>query len=327
MDFLKTIIKGSDNEYASIAEDGIAAGDITGWVDTGAYTLNALLSGSVYGGLPSNKITALAGEPSTGKTFIAIATIKQFLDSDPEARVACFLTESDISKDVLVARGIDVSRVAIFPVETVEQFRTQLMRVAVAYEELKEEDRPPFFCLLDSLGMLSTAKEMADIESGSEKRDMTRAALTKGAFRALTLKLGKINIPLLITNHVYDVVGAYIPTKKMGGGCLVAGTKIITATGNLKNIEDISIGDRVLTKDGNYPVLEIFKFDDKELYEVEFEDGYTIKCSEDHRFLIDGKWVKIIDLVNQDQSIYGINTSKEIEVSNVFEQQIYKMVS
>jgi hypothetical protein len=47
---------------------------------------------------------------------------------------------------------------------------------------------------------------------------MTRAALVKGAFRALTLKLGKVNIPLLITNHVYDVVGVYFPTKKMGGG-------------------------------------------------------------------------------------------------------------
>jgi len=218
MDFLKTILKVTDNEYASIAEDGIVGGDIAGWIDTGSYSLNALLSGTIYGGMASNKITALAGEPSTGKTFIALDAIKHFLDKDPEARVACFFTEADVSKELLEKRGIDSSRVAVFPVETVEDFRTQCMRILVAYAEIKEEDRPPFFLLLDSLGMLSTIKEMTDIESGSEKRDMTRAALTKGAFRALTLKMGKINIPLLMTNHIYDVVGSYIPMKKMGGG-------------------------------------------------------------------------------------------------------------
>lgn len=218
MDFLKTIIKISGNEYASIAEDGIAAGDIAGFIDTGAYSLNALLSGSIYGGMPSNKITALAGEPSTGKTFIAIGTIKAFLDANPEARVACFFTESDVSKKILEDRGVDTSRVGIFPVDTVESFRTQLMRTLVAYQEIKEKERPPFLCVLDSLGMLSTIKEMTDIESGSEKKDMTRAALAKGAFRALTLKLGQVRVPLLITNHIYDVVGSYIPMKKMGGG-------------------------------------------------------------------------------------------------------------
>ena len=47
---------------------------------------------------------------------------------------------------------------------------------------------------------------------------MTRAQVVKSIFRVLTLKLGKANIPLIVTNHTYDVVGAYMPTKEMGGG-------------------------------------------------------------------------------------------------------------
>ena len=71
---------------------------------------------------------------------------------------------------------------------------------------------------LDSLGMLSTTKEVEDTSSGKETRDMTRAQVLKAAFRVLTLKLGKAKIPMVITNHTYDVVGSMFPTKEMGGG-------------------------------------------------------------------------------------------------------------
>ena len=72
--------------------------------------------------------------------------------------------------------------------------------------------------VLDSLGMLSTTKEIEDASAGKETRDMTRAQVVKSIFRVLTLKLGKANVPLIVTNHTYDVVGAYVPTKEMGGG-------------------------------------------------------------------------------------------------------------
>ena len=81
MSFLQSVIKELDNEFASVADDGIATGDCDGFVDTGSYILNALISGSIYGGLPSNKITALAGESSTGKTFFALSIVKHFLNS------------------------------------------------------------------------------------------------------------------------------------------------------------------------------------------------------------------------------------------------------
>lgn len=216
MNDFTSLLKETGNEYASIADDGIEAGDITGLIDTGSYTLNAQLSGSIYGGLPANKVTALAGEPSTGKTFYAINVCKQFLQDNPEGFVFYFESESAISKDMLEDRGVDVKRIAIMPVATVQEFRTQAVKILDKY--LEQKNRKPMFFVLDSLGNLSTEKEMQDIADGKDTRDMTRAQLVRGAFRVLTLKLGKAKVALLVTNHVYDVVGSYVPTKKMGGG-------------------------------------------------------------------------------------------------------------
>ena len=218
MSFLKSVISELDNEFASVAEDGIAAGDCDSFVDTGAYIFNALVSGSIFGGLPSNKITALAGESSTGKTFFALSIVKYFLQQNPTGQVIYFESESAITKGMLADRGIDVKRIGLVPVTTVQEFRTQAIKVVDEYMKLKKKDRPPLMFVLDSLGMLSTTKEVEDATAGKETRDMTRAQVVKSIFRILSLKLGQAGIPLIVTNHTYDVVGSYMPQKEMGGG-------------------------------------------------------------------------------------------------------------
>lgn len=218
MSFLNNVIKELDNEFASIVDEGIAAGDCNSFVDTGSYILNALCSGSIFGGLPQNKVTALAGESSTGKTFFALSIVKNFLEQNPDGQVIYFESESAISKDMMATRDIDVKRVGLVPVTTVQEFRTQSIKVVDEFMKLKKEDRPPLLFVLDSLGMLSTSKEVQDATEGKETRDMTRAQVIKSIFRILSLKLGQAGIPLIVTNHTYEVVGAYVPTKEMGGG-------------------------------------------------------------------------------------------------------------
>ena len=218
MSFLKDVVADIGNEYASIVSDGVAAGDTASYIDTGSYIFNALCSGSIYGGLPSNKITALAGETSTGKTFFALGLVRSFLEMDKDAGVVYFESESALSKDLIQEKGIDGDRVIIVPVVTVQEFRQQAIRILDKYLQQAESDRKPLMFVLDSLGMLSTTKEIEDSEAGKETRDMTRAQIVKSIFRVLTLKLGKSNVPLIVTNHTYDVVGSYIPTKEMGGG-------------------------------------------------------------------------------------------------------------
>ena len=216
MGFLDTVIKDSGNEFASIVSNGVAAGDVDNYVDTGSYIFNALVSGSLYGGIPSNKVTALAGESSTGKTFFALSVVRNFLEANPTGGVIYFETESAISKEMIESRGIDSQRMVLFPVSTIEEFRTQACRIVDKY--MKESKREPMMFVLDSLGMLSTSKEMEDVVNDKQVRDMTKSQLIKGAFRVLTLKLGQAKIPMIVTNHTYDVIGSYVPTKEMGGG-------------------------------------------------------------------------------------------------------------
>ena len=217
-DFLKQIIKETGNEYASLVSEGVEAGDVDTFIDTGSYHFNALLSGSIHGGIPSNKITAIAGESATGKTFFVLGMCKTFLDNNPDAGVIYFESESALTKQLIEDRGIDSERMVIMPVTTVQEFRTQALTVLDKYAEQNEADRKPILLVLDSLGMLSTTKEVEDTADGKETRDMTRAQVLKAAFRVLTLKLGRTKVPMVITNHTYDVVGAYIPMKEMGGG-------------------------------------------------------------------------------------------------------------
>ena len=227
MNFLQDIAKEIGNEYAGIVADGVSAGDTNAYVDTGSYIFNGLVSGSIYGGIPSNKITAIAGESSTGKTFFCLSIVKNYLEMDPDAGVIYFESESAISRDMIEDRNIDSKRMVLVPVTTVQEFRHQAIKILDKYLAQSEEDRKPMMFVLDSLGMLSTTKEVEDTEAGKDTRDMTRAQVVKSIFRVLTLKLGKANVPMLVTNHTYDVVGAYVPTKEMGGG---SGLKYASST-------------------------------------------------------------------------------------------------
>lgn len=221
---IKSLLKATGNNDATVAAE---MDDTTAFIDTGSYTLNALLSGSIHGGLPNNRITCLAGEQATGKTFFALGICKNFLDSNPDAMVLYFDTENAITSDMLDGRGIDTDRLAIVPVLTIEEFKTQALKIVNSYLEEEENKRKPILMVLDSLGMLSTEKEMNDTAEGKNVRDMTKAQMIKAAFRVLTAKLGKANIPLLITNHTYQVVGAYVPTKDLSGG---SGVKYAAST-------------------------------------------------------------------------------------------------
>ena len=216
--FLKDIIKETGNEYASLVSEGVEAGDVDSFIDTGSYVFNALLGGSIYNGIPANKITALAGESATGKTFFVLGICKHFLDKNPDGGVIFFESESAVTKELIEDRKIDSKRMVIMPVTTVQEFRHQAITVLDKYNSQDPSDRKPLLLILDSLGMLSTTKEMEDTADGKETRDMTRAQIVKAAFRVLTLKLGKAKVPLIITNHTYDVVGSMFPKKEMGGG-------------------------------------------------------------------------------------------------------------
>jgi len=215
MDFLKDIVKEIGDDFTKLASD---IDETETYVDTGSYVFNALVSGSIFGGVSGNKITAIAGESSTGKTFFSLAVVKNFLDTHPDGYCLYFDTEAAITKSLVESRGIDTSRLVVVNVVTIEEFRSKALKAIDIYLKKPEGERKPCMFVLDSLGMLSTEKEITDALNDKQVRDMTKSQLVKGAFRMLTLKLGQANVPLIVTNHTYDVIGAYVPTKEMGGG-------------------------------------------------------------------------------------------------------------
>lgn len=216
--FFSNLVEQLKDEDTKILADGSASAEYSGCIDTGSYALNALLSGSIYGGVPNNKVTAFAGESATGKTFFVLGVVKQFLDDNPKGGVIYFDTEAAVTKQMMESRGIDPKRVVISEPDTIQKFRHTALKIIDAYSAQKEAERQPMMMVLDSMGQLSSTKEMEDTVEGKETKDMTKSSILKATFRVLNLKLARIGVPLLVTNHVYDVVGAYIPTKEMSGG-------------------------------------------------------------------------------------------------------------
>jgi len=268
--YLKTLIGKIENPDASIVADGLEGADVTGFIDTGSYVLNALLSGSIYGGLPNNKISCLAGDPATGKTFYAIGIATQFLKDNKDGIVIYFDTEQAITKDMFEQRGIDMKRVAVVPVSTIEEFKTQALKIVNEILTQPEDERKPVFMVLDSLGMLSTEKEMNDSAEGKNVRDMTKAQQTKATFRVLTLKLGKAKVPMLLTNHTYQVIGSYVPTKELGGGIGLkyAASNILTLSKSKDKTDEGVVGNFI--KCTNYKNRFV-----KENMQVETRLNYT----------------------------------------------------
>jgi RecA/RadA recombinase len=214
MDFLKDIVKEIGGEYTQLASE---IDETETYVDTGSYIFNALVSGSIFGGVSGNKITAIAGETSTGKTFFSLAVVKNFLDNNPTGYCLYFDTEAAITKSLLEGRGIDTTRLVVVNVVTIEDFRNKTLKAVDLYLKKSKDERRPCMFVLDSLGMLSTNKEITDTLAEKDTRDMSRAQLIKGSFRMLTLKLGQANIPMIVTNHTYESMSLY-GGKQMSGG-------------------------------------------------------------------------------------------------------------
>ncbi len=216
-DFFKNMARAMDDEDLHVAADGTSSGEFTGFIDTGSYTFNAAASGSIYGGIPNNKAIVIQGETTTGKSFFALGICKYWLDADKTAGVMYYDTEAAISKAMMEERGLDVNRILIGEPVTVQQFKHKALVFVDKYIATPVKDRPPLMMVLDSLGMLSTTKEVEDSTKGEDTKDMTRAAMIKAAFRVLRLKLAKAYIPMIVTNHTYATMDKYNPQTGGGG--------------------------------------------------------------------------------------------------------------
>jgi len=311
VNFFREMVKEIGDSDTFLIEDGLHSSEFTGSIDTGSHILNAALSGSIFGGVPNNKITAFAGESATGKTFFVLGLVQKFLKDNPEAGVMYYDTEAAVTKKMMEDRGIDIRRVIISEQTTIQGFRTHVMRTLDKYLSVGEADRPPMMFVLDSLGMLSTGKEIGDITEGKDTRDMTRSQLIRGTFRALSLRLAKARSPMLITNHTYAKIGSYVPEQDMsgGGGIKYAASQIVylskkkdrDGTDVVGNIIHCKMYKNRLTKENK--VVDV---------KLSYDKGLD-------------RYYGLIELAEKYEVIKKVSTRYEMpDGSKVFEKQIYE---
>ena len=275
---------------------------IADWIHTGNYALNILISGHPRKGFPSGRILQLAGPSSTAKTYLNLEIVKAAQSLG--YFIVYYDTEFAQDKESLEGRGIDITKMLYIPIATVEELSTSMLNII---EEVKQEEK--VLIVVDSLGNLSTVKEVQDTLDASEKKDMTRAQKLKALFRVVTLKCGLKNVPIIAVNHVYATIGVSYASNTVGGGsgCLIAGTKVKTLDG-LMNIEDIKEGMMVETLNDFQPVSHTFQFN-KKTYKLYLSDGSVFECSENHKFLVkknedEFAWHSISEIQENDELIF-----------------------
>lgn len=272
-----------DSPYAYIDE----------WIGTGSYILNAALSGSIFGGVPNKRSVVWAGEQGTAKTFISLSVCRE--SQKQGYNIIYFDTEAGLDISFVKNLGVDTSKFRLQPVNTIEEFNHIASKLVHSYKEMEKngETPPKTLIVLDSLGNLSSSKESEDSVSGSEKRDMTKQQQIRKLFRVNGLEFAKLGIPLIICNHVY--------------ACLFGEAKVTMSDGSIKYIKDIEKGEEVLSAVGPKEVIDTFEYNIKDPLRLEFEDGYVIKCTKNHKFAVEEKgemkWVKAENLEENQEII------------------------
>jgi len=166
MSLLTNLLKETGNVYAKTLDEGMNLADITTFYDTGSYTLNALVSGDIFKGIPCNKVVALAGDEATGKTFFALSICRKFLEDHKTGIVLYFDSEAAVTTKMIKESGMDITRFSIIPVSTIEDFRHEAIKILKKYNELKE--KTPCIAVLDSL---ETSCHSRNLDRGYTQRD------------------------------------------------------------------------------------------------------------------------------------------------------------
>jgi RecA/RadA recombinase len=264
-------------------------------IPTSVPIINVALSGRLDGGLTPG-LTMWAGPSKHFKTAFSLLMAKSYLDKYPDAALLFYDSEFGTPQSYFDSFGIDTNRVLHTPLTDIEQLKIDIM------QQLNQVDRGDHLIIVvDSIGNLASIKEVTDALDGKTVGDMSRAKAVKSLFRMVTPHLSLKDIPMVVVNHTYMEIGMF-PKAIVGGGCLVEGTKIQLADGSLMCVEDFINGDLVKTLDGSKEVTAVwnpYTLEDgtPECFEVEFEDGYKVICSDKHKFLIDGNWVEAKDLI------------------------------
>ena len=204
------------------------------WIHTGNYALNKIISGDFQRGFPMGKTMILAGEPGSGKSYMACSIIKnaQALGILP----IVLDSESALDRPFLEAIGVDTAddKLLYYGVSTVAHCQALISKVLKGLNDIPEEDRMPILFVIDSLGMLLTEKEQKEFDTGIMKADMgAKAKQLRLFFRMITNQIAKYDAGVIATNHTYKGSDMYgnPKTSISGGDGLIYAASIVLMLG------------------------------------------------------------------------------------------------
>lgn len=190
---------------------------VTEWIDTGSYALNAIISGSLFGGVPMGRLTGFIGPESCGKTLMCNKIMANAQKKG--MHIAYFDTEGALDEATATRLGCDASKIKHAPTEITEDCRNQIVKLLESIVELKMQGK--VLVVIDSVGNLITSQEKNKIDEGAVTKDMgNRAQSLKSMMRAITHAAKKAKCPVIFTNHIYEDPSQLHPSaiKKQAGG-------------------------------------------------------------------------------------------------------------
>jgi len=215
---------------------------ITDYVSLGNYLLNAQVSGKLLGGLPVGKMLLLSGDPGTGKTYLSLNICRE-AQKKYGAKVIWYDTESAMDTKTMQRLGIDTDNAIIVPIKNVEKLTHSMLNFL---ENVVRGKPCEYIIVIDSIGMLSSIKEMEDSSTGNDKRDMTKQQRLKTLFRTTLVDCGNRQIPIIATSHTYASMNPYGKPKEISGGSgslFSAGITLMLSKKLMKQEDDVSFDE------------------------------------------------------------------------------------
>ena len=233
------------NPDASFLDES-ALSNVTDWIDTSCYALNAIISGSLFGGIAVGRVSGFVGPNSTGKTLI----MNQIMANAIKKGYKPIYFDSENALDRITAHrlGCDVSKIKHVPIEFIEDCKHQLTVLLTKMIDANIKKKAIIF--IDSLGGLKTKKEYEDAMEGSSATDMgSRAKHITSLINIATSRAAKAEVPIVFSNHIYENPGQMHPTmiKTSSGGLkpLYLASLLVQLSTTGEKIEKAK-GDKVL---------------------------------------------------------------------------------
>ena len=240
-DSIFDLVKSVDSSAEILAESTTAV--IEDYINTGSYILNACLTGSLFKGIPSGRVLCLAGAPGTGKSFLAVSACRE---AQKKGYTPVYMdSEGAIDKDFIERLGCDASKYIIKQVTTISEVSSFMANLLKKVNDISKKDRPKLMFVLDSLGNLTSTKELNDTIELTGKRDMTKAQDVKALFRTNATALAKAQAPFIVTSHIYMTQDLFSKAVVSGGSGIAfnASITLLLTTAKLDDKESEKIAE------------------------------------------------------------------------------------